>query len=379
MKKGIYVVAKNMETEKNTDPGVCKKIYAQIEELSKYYEINLVEAYYKNSYVKKALSRLPFFPNLFQIDYSKIDLPLDFIYFRLNMGDRQTIRFFKWLKIKNPSCKIIVEFPDYPVDWKRFLKKWHQRTFISKHKWCERHLSKYVDRIVLFNNYEEVCGVKTIVTDNGVNTEKVLLRKIESTEDDTINVISVSTMLTWQGIDRFLEGMGKYYQNEKNPRSIVLHLVGDGQSRQDYEKIVEKYSLQEHVIFYGMQFSEGLERVYDKCDIALGELARHRTQTEQKRSTSIKIREYWAKGMPIIGAANFDKQMIDSIGDYILRVPDDESDIDMLKVIEFFDSVYPVFDSDTRRKVAEQIREYAVENCSFKKTISPIRDYIEGK
>lgn len=374
-KRGIYVVTKNMESDKISDPGVYKKIYSQLEELNRYFDVNLIEAYYKTSTIRKFLSRLPFFPNLFWTKKGAIDYTSDFIYFRLNFGDLHIIRFFRNIKRNNPRCKIIVELPDYPVNWRKFLKRWHQKPFILKHKFSEYFLHLYVDRIVVFNNYENIYGIKTIVTENGVNIDRVKLRSNIS-ERNTINIISVSTMLDWQGIDRFLIGLGEYYKQKTKVRFIKLYLVGNGQSKCLYEKIIKDYGLEEHVEMCGMLFNENLDNKYNICDIALAELGRHRIQSKQKRSTSIKVREYWAKGLPVICASKFDEKTINEIGDYIHFIPSNEEYVNIEDVISFYDSIYGNEILDKKIEVANKLRKFAESNCSMRITMQPVIRYI---
>lgn len=373
MKKGVYIVTKNLEQDKITDPGVFKKIMAQMGVFNKNCKIELIEAYYKTSTLRKALSRLPFFPNLFYLEWKKYDWSIDFIYFRLNLGDSQIIKFFKYVKSVNPNCKIIVELPDYPVQWENFFRKWHQKLFIKKHENCERKLKQYVDKIVVFNPYDQIYGIPTIVTQNGVDTDAVKLRKIGE-YTDVIHIMSVSTMLYWQGIDRLIVALGEYYKNIANPRQIKLHLVGSGQCLEEYKALCLRYNLDDVVIFHGYQNGHDLDEIYDQCNIALAEIGRFRVQKEQKRSTSIKVREYWAKGLPIICASTLDEKTIEQIGDYIMVIPNDETPVDIENMIKFYDSVY----QDGQEAVANSIREYAEMFCSVDTVMKPIIEYINS-
>ena len=370
MKKGYYIVTKDMRSDELADPGVYKKIQSQLKFFAKSFEVSLIEAYYKTNWLRKLLSRLPLFPNLFSINKRKYNWDVDFIYFRLNMGDRHIIRFFRYVKKVNPVCKIIVELPDYPMSWNSFLRKWHQKPFIFKHRYCENRLHKYVDRIVTFSPFNQIYGIPTIITENGVDIDSVKPRCLKREGDGAIHVISVSTMLYWQGIDRFLLGMADYYKNERNPK-IVLHLVGDGQSRKEYETIVERNNLFQFVIFHGTKIGQDLDDIYDICDVGLAEIGRFRVQKNQKRSTSIKVREYWAKGLPIICSSRINEPD-NSIEKYVFHVPEDDSPVNISAFVKFYHDC----NANGMSFTSNEIRSFAVRYCSYDKTMSPIINYI---
>ena len=111
--------------------------------------------------------------------------------------------------------------------------------------------------------------------------------------------------------------------------------------------------------------------MYEKCSLGVDSLARHRSGISVL--SSLKSREYGAKGIPIINSCKID--IIDNDFPYLLQVPADESPIDMEKVSEFFKACYKT--GKTREKVASNIRDYISHKSSMKATLYSVVNKLE--
>ena len=60
---------------------------------------------------------------------------------------------------------------------------------------------------------------------------------------------------------------------------------------------------------------------------------------------------------------------------YYLRVPADDSPINIYDVVAFYDKVYSGKDKE---EIANSIRAFAVEHFDFKVGLKPVIDYING-
>jgi hypothetical protein len=163
--------------------------------------------------------------------------------------------------------------------------------------------------------------------------------------------------------------MGEYYKNG-GTRNIIFHMVGDGMAVPQYHKLVKEYHLEKHVIIYGNKSGAELDEIYKHSFIGLDGLARHRSGN--MTNSSLKSREYTAKGIPFVSSVDID--FADKDWPYVMRVPQDETPIDMNKVIEFYDKVYGNRDCN---EVAKEIRSYAESRCDMKVVMQPIIDYIK--
>ena len=93
-------------------------------------------------------------------------------------------------------------------------------------------------------------------------------------------------------------------------------------------------------------------------------------------SSTLKSREYWAKGLPFITECEFPPE-VQKISQYILKVPYDESPIDIEKVIEFHDNLYLRSDK-SQEEIIDEIRDFAYRTCDMSVAMKPIIDYIKS-
>lgn len=269
--------------------------------------------------------------------------------------DLCSYKFINLLKFINKVCdKTYIEIPTYPYD-KEYSGKLNKiRLLIDDH--YAKSLNKYVDRIISFypvpnNNYY---NVPVIQVPNGFDFDGINIIKKDKIPDQ-IDIAAVSSMRIWHGYERMIEGLNIYY-TQGGTRNIVLHLVGDGRECPKYKKMVEKYGLKAHVIFHGAMHGKKLDSLLEECTIGIDSLARHRTNISVL--SSLKSREYGAKGLPFINSCDID--IVDNDFKYFLKVPANDEPININEVISFYDSC---FVKGSRILVAQTIREY-IENKS---------------
>lgn len=129
--------------------------------------------------------------------------------------------------------------------------------------------------------------------------------------------------------------MNNYYQSSKSQRQIQFQLVGDGPVLKEYEQLVKKYQLEDKVTFHGRIAFSDLNRFYQTADIGIDSLARHRSGVFY--NSSLKGKEYLAKGLPIISGV---KTELDSENlSFYYKIPNDDTPLDIEKVIEWYDSL----------------------------------------
>lgn len=373
-KKGLFIVTKDMKESANSDSGVCKKIYQQFDAFEKRYNIELIEAYFKKTAFEKALSRLPLFPNMFSAKGLTIDYEyIDFVYFRYDWGDMETVLFLRKLKRKAPNCKVIIELPTYPLDLEKLTTKWHQKIFKYKHIIWSKFIKNYVDRAVVYGNDDYAYGIPTIKTSNGIDTTSISVKKFTKYNEREIRLISVSNMIKWHGIDRLIEGMHSYKENTVDQRKILLHLVGKGREEPYLRELVKRYALEDEVVFHGYKFGDELSAIYDQADIGIELLGVHRNKATNNISSSLKSREYFAKGLPFISECKF-KDECKKVSGYILSVPADESPIEIGDVIDFYDSCYKNKEYGTTERT---LNSFAKNKLDINKVLEVIFEFID--
>lgn len=347
-------------------PGVSKKITDQVNELSKHFitkEIDLKPK--KDSFISKIIASLPFssISRDYKAAFNEIVNP-SFIYIRNTIIDLRQILFLRKLRKSYPSAKIVVELNTYPYDKCEFARK---NTWIFFYKdFTYRHFYKfYINKFVVYGDFQKIWGVQTIKTINGIDLSNIT-KKGDSSDKKTVNLISVAQYQNHHGYDRLIKGISDYYSNG-GKENIIYHVVGNGFSINSYKELVNNLKLNEYVIFYGEKNGKELDDIYDKCDIAIATLGFHRINV--KVSSALKTREYLAKGLPIVYSGIID--IIDDTFKYKYCAPEGETNIDVNKIIE----LYSAF-SKNRNKISKEIMEYVAKKASMNEAFKPIVSYF---
>ena len=249
-------------------------------------------------------------------------------------------------RLRQAGIRAVQEIPTYPYDqefkgypWDKKIELWVDRLF-------RRRLARQMEAIVTFSEAAEIFGQRTIRISNGVDFDMIPLHQPTVQPQGEIHVIAVAEVHTWHGFDRFIHGMGEYYQHSSlhTPHStshVYFHIVGDvwdpemnGSSRAPgFRTYIEQYGLQPYVIFHGKLFGDELTKVFNQCCFAVGSLGRHRSGITHIKT--LKNREYACRGIPFVYSecdSDFDQQP------YVLKVPADESPIDIQRVVDFISS-----------------------------------------
>ena len=372
-KKGLFVCFEFDISKKNeTSSGIAKKIYNQYYYfVNKKIDMNFYNPY-KNDFRKlwfRLCRRIPLFGHFYKWEELE-KYNYDFVYIRKAwFSDYDMIKFLKKIKKGNPNTKIIMEIPTYPYD--NEVMKFTDYTLLYKDR-IYRSFYKYVDRISTYSTDQMIFNVPTICTHNGIlyDEEKIDFEHIKiPNNNEEINIISVSNLGFWHGVDRAVLGLANYYSSNYN-KTIKLHIVGDGIEKQNLEKLVDKYHLNEQVIFYGQKNKSELTSLYAKCDIGLDSLGRHRSNVYW--NSSLKSKEYLSKGLFIVTSVNSELDYCEL--PCILKIPADESPLNYNDVLHFIPKYDSIIDRINQKKI---ISKFAKENYDFSVVLKPIYDYLE--
>ncbi len=352
--------------------GVERKISAHLKELSKIgnvqrFSINTEKGSKLLKITRMLTRRMPFTSSKIPIHYSSTFDDIDAIYFRKTLLDRNLIRFFRDVKHHNPSCRILMEIPTYPYDsemlnvieFSRFLKDW----------WNRRKLHRYIDRIISFyDNGSEIFSVPVINTMNGIDFNTISLRNVKEKNDGKIHAIMVANFAPWHGLDRLIDGMRRYY--ESNPeKEVILHIVGGGKAVEEEKKKISGKPYEQYVVFHGRLTGNDLGNVYDISSIAI-DTCNFSLQGVNVSST-LKTREYVAKGLPIIGPQEFDIR--EAIAPYS-RVFSNPERIDIKELVEFHEELYG--HNLDHQAIAADVRRKSKKVCDMSATMAPVLTYL---
>ena len=367
--KGFYLFAPVEPGVAGPESGVERKVRAQHKALSQYLDCELVilpPVEYTGSRAEKIIRRLPLTAAWRKWKYKGEFDGADFIYIRQVYHDASFTRYMREIRRRNPNMKIIYEIPTYPYD-NETSRSLARLPFDMKERVNRIRAAKYMDRIVTFYGQKEIWGIPCICIMNGYDFSAVRLP--DRKHDGTIHLVSVSATAPWHGYDRLIAGMYEYYQNG-GTENIVFHMVGN--VIPEHREMVEKYGLQEHVIFYGRLPADKLGTIYQKATLGVDILAGHRR--DSKISSTLKSREYGAYGLPILTACPVDYLPEDY--KYLILVPDGEDALDMKGVIEAYHKIY---DNQDCSRSAEEIRTFAQSRCDMNITMKPVADWLIGE
>lgn len=367
--KGYYLFAPVEPGCVGPQSGIERKVRAQHEALSRHLGCELViwePVKYTQSLSERISRRLPFTAAWRSWKYRGEFDDADFLYIRQVYHDAAFVRYLKDIRRANPSIRIIYEVPTWPylAEAKVSLSS---LPFALKERINAPRAGALCDRIVTFYNQDTIWGVPCLKLLNGYDFDRVTLPHRE--QDGTIHILSVAANAFWHGYDRFLEGLGRYYQNG-GTEDIHYHLVGD--ILPEYTALVEKYRLQDHVTLYGRRYGEELEALYRLCTLGIDILGGHRKDFPV--SSTLKSREYGAWGLPLITSSPVDFMEPDC--PWQLLVPYDDSPVNISAVLTYYHKTYSGKDPDT---VAEAIRTFAYGKCHMPITMEPVaRWLLEG-
>lgn len=199
---------------------------------------------------------------------------------------------------------------------------------------------------------------------NGFEVNAVPIRQTPTNCGSNLNIICVADIAVWHGVDRLIQAIAQY----KGSWNIQLHIIGRGDEVPHLKNLVTTLGINDHIIFHGFVHGEDLDRLFDQNHIAVGSLGIHRIGLSQL--STLKAREYCARGIPYIIACS-DPDFPDDFP-YILRLPAEDSPIDMNQVIMFASRIC----QDVHH--SHKMRQYASENLDWSVKMKKLKGFLEG-
>ena len=270
---------------------------------------------------------------------------IQFVYARcFQNANPWLIRFFR--RLNRLGIKSVTEIPTYPYDQEFATFSFKVRMGLKVDQLFRNRLAREMAAMVTFSDAEQIFGQRTIRISNGVDFDSIplhqpssptLLSQNASATNDTqehlsaLHLIGVAEVHIWHGFDRVMSGIGAY----KGNREVFFHVVGGvhpNHMSSIIAPIIQKYGLQDRIIFHGTLFGDELTKVFNQCQFAIGSLGRHRSGITVIKT--LKNREYATRGIPFIYSeqdSDFDHQP------YVLKAPADESPVDIQRIIDFMD------------------------------------------
>lgn len=199
-----------------------------------------------------------------------------------------------------------------------------------------------------------------LVLGNGLDIKPIKVRKFKRPNYNNIIMSAIGRFEPWHGFDRIIEGLNNYKEN-----NITLYLVGYGKEYDNLKQLVKKYNLK-NVYFTGWLDKEKQDLVLDNSEIVFNSLGLHRINFRE--SSTLKFKQYFAKGLPVVySCPDVD---IDENLPYIYKVAEDDSPLDMYKIIDFIKQVYSIDNLNLK------IREYAEKYLDWSIKMLRLKDFF---
>ena len=265
------------------------------------------------------------------------------------------IHFFR--KLRKRGIKAVTEIPTYPYDQEFASFSFKERYELKIDQLFRNRLAKEMSAIVTFTDAEMIFGQRTIHISNGVDFDNIPVHLYQPPKDGSTHLIGVAEVHLWHGYDRLISGLGEYYKSTKSPRQVYFHIVGGvhpyamykpNAYHPGFKNLIDKYGIQDKIIFHGQLFGEELDKVFNQCCFAIGSLGRHRSDITVIKT--LKNREYATRGIPFIYS-----EQDDDFDDkpYVLKAIPDESPINVQRILDYIDTHH--FQPKEIRKTVEHL------------------------
>lgn len=288
----------------------------------------------------------------------------DILYTRIPYPSPQLSRIFK----RPRTCKIVIEYQTIePLEYRLNGKYWYLLIDFLFGNAIRRHTDGIIgvtDEITQYEIARAGDPEKPHLTiGNGFAVQSVPVRQVPHHNINDFHLLCVANVSRWHGLDRLLQGLAAYRRTPK----VIFHIAGDGAEMSHLQKLAADLGINDRVVFHGFLTGEPFEALFDQCHIAVGSLGIHRIGL--KEASTLKAREYCARGIPFIYGIHDPDFSADF--PYILRLPADESPIDIELVLAFAEEVC------SNPYHSQKMRRYAEESLDWSVKMKKLKDFLE--
>lgn len=197
---------------------------------------------------------------------------------------------------------------------------------------------------------------------NGIDTQLYNVVNYKEFDGKTLNIlISSSTDSYWNGIQRLIDGIEKY----NGSVHINFYIVGAYVSNSFYLN-----SSYHKIIYTGLLNNAQLAELYKEINIAVGTLGLYKKGMTE--AAALKVREYVSRGIPFIKAYyDTDIDNMPELRDYYLDFPNDDSLIDINRIIEFLLNM-----KGKSKDISNFMHNQAIERLDWKIKMKKYIDFI---
>jgi glycosyltransferase involved in cell wall biosynthesis len=222
------------------------------------------------------------------------------------------------------------------------------------------------DRIIQYSDesrwFSYGLGYRMSLLGNGIDTKSIKpVQMLNSWPNSKLRLIAVASFQFWHGYDRLLIGLKNYLLETSFSDNYLIEIifVGSGDEDLNLQSLSERLELNDHVKFTGNLSGFELDEVFNNADICVGTLGSYRKN--MSKSSTLKLREYTARGLPSI-LADEDIDFPESVP-FIYRTSNDSAPIDFFKLLDWYDNFRSLEIGPS------VIRKYSINVLDFEKKI----------
>lgn len=363
MKKGLYLLYEDINEQELS--GIQKKILLQF-------------SLFEKSGIQMEFKTLPS-DSLVCWKNPRKYACYDFIYFRKQtIIDLSFLTFFRRIKKINHNILIFMEIPTYPYEGE-FLNGVRGNITLFIDRIFRNGIRTLIDRVVITGADEKIeyfGGVKAINIVNGIDVKNIKYLPRKKYDKNEIIIGCIGKLSPWHGYERLLLGLSQYYANyREGERKVYVYIVGNGPEENNYRKIVAENRLEEYVRFFGFVTGNRLEEIYSCIDFGCCSLGRYKSGNNV--IGDLKSRDYLARGISLITGCSIDI-LRDSHYPYMVQFPNDDSSIDLHRIVEYC-NVYDTKSDELRTSIVMKTQDIIDFNNTFNPVIQELRDLQEGR
>jgi hypothetical protein len=205
----------------------------------------------------------------------------------------------------------------------------------------------------LYKNEKKYNNKSGYILGNGILEEDLGLVRKTGFDDKIHLVFIISPGLPWHGTERLLRSLN----NAPNKDKFFIHIVGEEN---------KSGLLYKNVLFYGIvNDRHKLDEIFAQSDIGIGTLALY--TKNMKEAAPLKIRNYIAKGLPVI--LGYDDVDLPKSMNFVYSVPNDDTDLN-------FEDIERFYEKTKNYRASGEISKYAEEYLLWSKKIKVLSEYI---
>ncbi len=334
------------------------------------------------SLFRSAKQRIAYHKTVYQ--YFKINKPnCDFVYCRypgagkyinkwLGLGLYKV--FFEHLTTEGPEIKLYAK--ENPLKWNlsSFLSHIEFKYFPLFLEW---RYGKSIRRKAVFGisnsenigEYENTIAGKNyvrIIGGDAVNASSFPIRTV-NIENNLLRMIFLKGAVTsadFNGLDRLFKGMSEY----RGPYQLQLKLYG--KNLENESRLIKQYGIQNLVETAGFINKNDVDTLMNQIDLGVGALGVHRKGLMS--TTTIKAREYFARGLPFFyGHQDPDLTGHPEVINFCKELPANDSSVNFIEIIEWFEKISGI------TELPELMHQYAIDNLDYNVKMKRLSDYLK--